>query len=257
MDKVENPILKPNKIAAVIAYLFMTILGGTILLMLVSLIYCNIHNLDSSILIDILAGSREEYGEYISANAIVSAIANMLNYIITLVLVAFFMRNYLVEDNLKFKDNKKYLLWYIPLTAIAFFLISFGVDALVSMSAGSSNNQNLIENMLINGGAGYIFIAVVICAPLVEELIFRKAIFSFLEKKPPIVAHVVSVVLFAVMHMLSTSFEDPGRWFLLLVPYLVSSILLCLIYEFSKRNVCASWFAHMLNNLLAFILMFI
>ena len=249
MDKVENPILKPNKIVAVIAYLFMTILGGTILLMLISMIYCNIHNLDSSILIDILAGSKEEYGEYIRANAIVSAIANMLDYLITLGFVGFFMRNYLVEDGQKFKENKKYLIWYIPLMAAAFFLISFGVDVLVSKYVGSSDNQIFIENMLIN--------AVVICAPLVEELIFRKAIFSFLETKPKAIAHLASFILFAVMHMLSTSFEDPGRWFLLLVPYLVSSILLCLIYEFSKRNIYASWFAHMVNNLIAFILMFI
>ncbi len=98
------------------------------------------------------------------------------------------------------------------------------------------------------------FVAVVICAPIVEELVYRKAIFSFLDKKPIAVAYIVSIILFTLPHMLTTSFQQPLQWFLISIPYLISALMLCVIYHVSGKNIYASWFTHMINNLVSFIL---
>jgi membrane protease YdiL (CAAX protease family) len=52
----------------------------------------------------------------------------------------------------------------------------------------------------------------------------------------------------------STSF---GTWVLISIPYLIDGALLAAIYHLSKKNVYASIAAHMLNNLVAVILVFI
>ena len=96
-----------------------------------------------------------------------------------------------------------------------------------------------------------------VATPLVEELIYRKAIFKLLDKKHIVLSYVVSTIVFVLPHMLSTPINNFGDWLLLCVPYFISAILLCLVYHLSKKNVYASWFVHMINNLVTFILILI
>ena len=164
------------------------------------------------------------------------------------------MRNHLLDDFREVKNRKLYYILFAVIGAIAFYAITLVVSAVVSYLVGESNNQNVIEGMILNGGTIPVFFAVVLCAPLVEELVYRKSIFKLLENKPIIYSYLVSVIAFVLPHMISTPMTNIGNWLLLCIPYFVSAILLCLVYQKSNKNIWVVWGIHMFNNLIAFIL---
>ena len=116
--------------------------------------------------------------------------------------------------------------------------------------------SNTIVELLKSDGRIPMIISTVIFAPVVEEMIYRKAIFSISKDYSLPLAYTMSIVLFALPHMLSTS-SSVGTWFLQLIPYALCGGLLCMIYHLSGYNVYASIAAHMLNNILAVLFVFI
>ena len=172
--------------------------------------------------------------------------------------ITFWMRFDLKKDFIDGKNRKGFLCLFAVISAILFYGITFVIDNYcIAPFVGVSENQKTIELSIANGGAVWMFFAVVVFAPVVEELIYRKAIFKFLEKKNIVFSYVVSVFCFTLPHMLTTNFNPPSEWFLLCIPYFVSGILLAGIYHLSGKNMFVSWFVHFMNNLLAFILLFV
>ncbi|MDE5715944.1 MAG: CPBP family intramembrane metalloprotease, partial [Anaeroplasmataceae bacterium] len=168
------------------------------------------------------------------------------------------MYHVLIEDANKIRQNYKKYLIVIPLLAVAFYglsiLISFIIDLFIN---DVSINQNDIENMILHGSAFLTFVSVVLIAPLVEELIYRKAIFNLLEKKPIWLSYLVSGICFMIPHMISSIGKfSVGDWLFMCIPYLSSGLMLCGIYHYTGKNIYASWFAHFVNNFIAFILIF-
>ncbi len=255
-DKIQNPVLAPNKLVAAIFYIFMTFIGSGLIMILIAVIYSSAHQIPFGDMMDALTKtSLKDVPIYIRHDyLVVNSIGNMLGYVIMLLGVGFYMRNYLVEDTKKWKFKYRYFLWFLPVSAAAFYGISYGIDQLIGLVVSSSENQLSIEAMIQDGGAFYMFVAVVLCAPIVEELIYRKLIFSLLEKKHIIISYIISILCFTIPHMLTTSMESFGNWLLMCIPYMLSGFLLCLIYHLSGKNTYASWFAHMINNLVAFII---
>lgn len=257
MDKVENPILKPNKVVALILYFFMTFIGSGLIILLIAACYSNATaNVEFSQIMEALTTNdlKNASDELVKAYSTVNALGNMVGYLLMLLGVGFYMRNYIIEDTLVWKKRYSFLLWFLPVSTALFYLASFGIDILISSNVGSSTNQNSIVQMIQEGGSFYMFIAVVVCAPIVEELIYRKAVFSLLEKKHIAISYILSVVLFSLPHMLSTTNVSAGDWFLMAIPYVTSAIMLAVIYHISGKNIYASWFAHMVNNLVSFII---
>lgn len=257
MDRVENPMLRPNKLIALLIYIALQFFIGSFLLIIVGFIYCSKNpNIDFATLIVVITGLTSEgidVIEYQTAAAVVSSIGNLLVYIVSLIGVGFYMRNYLVDDFNKIKQKPLYLILFMIIGAIVFYGIAYGVDILISPFVGESANQTSIVNMIVNGGAIPMFIAVVICAPIVEELIYRKVIFEYLDKKPIWISYVVSVLCFMLPHMLTTS-GSLTSWLVISIPYVVSAVMLAMLYHLSGKNIYVSWFAHFINNLVAFIM---
>lgn len=258
MNKVENPIFRPSALIAAICYAVMYLIGSALLLIMVAKIFSSFHPEYSFSevygclsTVDPTKLSQEMKHVY----AVVSAFGNLLSYVVMLLLVAFYMRHLIRSDWQALKSNWKKMLVFIPLTCGAFYGLTYLIDYLVSLANTEvSTNQSSIILMISEGSMWATFFAVVICAPLVEELIYRKAIFSLAEKKPIIISYVISVILFTLPHMLTTPFDNPGTWFLLSLNYACSAVLLCFIYHFSGKNFYASWAAHLVNNLIAFII---
>ncbi len=263
MEKVENPVFRPNKLVAILFYLFMTLLGSGLLIILIAVIYCMTHQLNFQELMELMASTEFEkdivnYSAEIQlAYYKVNALGNMFGYLLMLFVIAFYMRNYLIEDTIAVKKKYRFFLWFLPVAAVVFYGLSLLVDFIIGNFVGVSENQMAIDGMISNGGAFAMFIAVVICAPIVEELIYRKAIFCLFEKQHIVIPYIVSILFFSLPHMLTTDFSDPGRWFLIAIPYLVCALLLALTYHLSHKNIYASWFVHMINNLVGFILIFV
>lgn len=183
----------------------------------------------------------------------INTYTNFLTYLVSFVVVGFFMRDSLVSDFISVKNKKLFYGLFAGISAVLFWGISILVSNIVANFVGESDNQNMIVGMITQGGAIPIFFAVVVFAPFVEELVYRKAIFKLLEKKHVLISYLVSTIVFVVPHMISTPIDNIGNWLLLCIPYFVSAILLCLIYHKSNKNFYVVWFVHMINNLFSFI----
>ena len=110
----------------------------------------------------------------------------------------------------------------------------------------TTQNQMLLELILNNSSIIVMFIAIVLVAPVVEEVIFRGIFIGALFKEKPWLGLIISSVLFALLHSPS---DVPS-----FIVYVVPGLTLGLIYM-KTDWIGASILAHMLNNLLAFLTM--
>lgn len=144
-----------------------------------------------------------------------------------------------------------------------FLLISLGVfyvgSIMASMLANviyhdsTSANQESIESTLNAGRVAAIcmFTAAVIIGPIVEELIFRQAMFDLLINK--YVATIVSSFIFALIHVVSST--GSFRFMVsITLPYFVSGLLFATIYEKSHRNIWLSIGVHAISNCISLII---
>lgn len=265
MNDVKNPFFQPSKTIAVVGYVLLYLLGSSFILIGIAMIYNSACHLGLGLneLSEVLAIQdfskldAKLRGLYVVSNSL----GNFFIYLLSFIVVGFFMRNYLKEDAKGLVLGYKKLAWLIPLCALAgygiSYLVDFGIEKAIHQT---SVNQSSIELLIHNGGAVWMFFAVVVFAPIVEELIYRKAIFEYLKKFPIALSYIVSIVLFTTPHMIST-FMDQSHTvlenFLISIPYILSGFLLCLTYHISNKNIYASWFFHFVNNLLSFIILFL
>ena len=247
--------LSPSKLKAAIIYVFLLLIGSVLVSGLVGMIVGSIRGVDpGSVFLAFFQTTPDENVKVCQTIAL--GYSNFICYLLSSLGVAFYLRNYLVEDFNKIKEKKKYYLILIPILAISFAGIAYLVDFLFSKIVTSSENQKTIIMIMNSSARVPMIISTVILAPFVEELIYRKAIFEGLRKYSLIPCYVVSIICFALPHMLSAQ-ENIGVWFLQLLPYMILGGMLCFVYHISNHNVYASISAHMLNNLVAVILVFI
>lgn len=253
---VENDFFKPSEVKAITSYLITNFILGSVI-MIIMAFFISLFSANYSVisLIDLVSKTPDLVNEAdLSMYYNINTYTNLICYLFSFLFVCLYMRHHLISD---YNVAKQKPLIYI-LVGIGSAIIFYGVSLLVSIfidsMVGVSENQSLIEGMILNGGAIPVFFAVVIFAPIVEELIYRKAIFHFFKNKHIIVSYIVSSVIFALPHMISTPIENITDWLLMCIPYLVSAILLCLIYHLSKKNIYVVWIVHMINNLVSFIL---
>lgn len=124
---------------------------------------------------------------------------------------------------------------------IGFFLVFFGqivaanIEMALGVEPGSENTAQFIE---IAHSVPFAIFSIVIFAPILEELIFRRIIFgSLLPKTNFFVAASVSSVAFAIIHFDFTH----------ILLYAVSGFIFAFIYYKTKR-IIASITSHLLLN---------
>ncbi|MBN3490557.1 CPBP family intramembrane metalloprotease [Acholeplasma equirhinis] len=116
-----------------------------------------------------------------------------------------------------------------------------------------SANQLSINRSLMGPLWFVMVIVAVVGAPIVEELVFRKAIFGLIKNQT--VALIVSAVAFGSIHITTELLE--GDMLLALtsgLSYIISGVLLGLIYIQNKKNIYMNMFIHGAYNLVAMIL---
>ncbi len=257
--KKKKTIFSPNKGVATVIYILMLFLFAGFISIGIALFLGILNRLDTATVLESLSTTDLSSYEapYLKVNAIAQGWGNFLGYFIALVGVAFFMRDDIVTDFNALKEKKNYLSIYIPVMAVFFVVVTYLIDFVIGFCVPSSANQSTIEIILSNGGMLPMILATVLLAPVVEELIYRKVIFSVFKKYSIVACYIISIILFTLPHMISTNMTNFGVWLLQCVPYASSGALLCFIYHKSDHNVYASIAAHMANNLLACILVLI
>ena len=91
------------------------------------------------------------------------------------------------------------------------------------------------------------FSSICIFAPFVEEIVFRKCIFSYFNKD--IYGILVSTLAFGLIHVISS------LDFIHILPYLFAGALFSLAYSLSKRNIWVTIAIHSIVNLISFIIL--
>lgn len=134
----------------------------------------------------------------------------------------------------------------------AMLLFNLGVTGLLAVILGQdvmgNPNNNAVAGMAASAYGPTAALAIFL-GPIVEEIIFRAAIFGGLRRKNRILAFAVSMLAFSVYHVWGYAISDPVTWVYVL-QYLPVSYLLCRCYE-RTDSIWGSIFFHMLVNAVA------
>lgn len=106
---------------------------------------------------------------------------------------------------------------------------------------GTSANQESIVMALDSNSAVFMYLSVVILAPIVEELLFRKLLYGMVEetfKMPKIVSIIGSALIFASLHAVDVFFFQ----------YFFMALVLCSSYSLFRNNIIIPMGIHFLNN---------
>lgn len=256
----EKKLVKSSPLAIILIYIIVFLIGASFITLFVAKIIADKNNVSYLTLIEVISATNlDEFEDiYLSLSAKTQGISNFLAYLITLITVLIFSLEFLKEDFLKLKEKPKYYLIYILISIFGFIIITYVVELLLSfVTSDQSENQNTIEFIIENGGAVTMIIATVLLAPILEELVYRKAIFQIFKKYSLAAAYIFSIIAFTLPHVLSSDMADLGNWILITIPYLLSAFLLVLVYHKSNENIYVTILVHMANNLLAVMLILI
>ncbi len=192
--------------------------------------------------------------------ALPTMIGTCLSTLVFLVIV--FDRTKEVANDFAMRLQKKKLLAILIFFAIYFVanivlnaLIYFFHDVVFNLSGeiGSNQNQSSLEST-IKTAPLVAFLAIVVLGPLMEEIAFRYALIGSFKSKR--VGVLVSVIVFASMHLLASIGTGTLLNDLWTLPsYLLMGTILALIYV-RTDNLFYSYLFHMINNFLAFIIIF-
>lgn len=182
---------------------------------------------------------------------------SLLNFMIYLVLLPgliLIMKRDLVDD---FKDFLKIKHTWIAVIVIGYLYLIVGnlisnvlsnaLSSLFAIDIGQSVNQLTIIEALSSNGIVFMLLSAIIMGPIVEELVFRKAIFGLIRSDK--IAIIVSTFSFGAIHLIG---EASIREALINgVSYFVMGIIFGIIYLRNDRNIWAPITVHILSNLIA------
>ncbi len=153
------------------------------------------------------------------------------------------------SSNVKF-IFKCFLLMFVANYIYNLILLLSGVP----IGGGNANQNTAVEMM--NNSRFLSFIAMVIIAPVLEEITYRYFLFGGIAKYNRKWAIVISGFVFMCVHAVA-SFSQPVdsifREILLLPPYMFSGMVLAYSYD-KTENLAIPTSIHTLNNLISFII---
>ncbi len=194
-----------------------------------------------------------------------SSLSNLILYLSLFVLFVYFFRNYLKIQFLNFMANKKRYFTIIGAGFLIMLLASVGSSLILEwlgITETSANQESL--DMLMQGTLFdqiSLVIFTVFLVPLVEELVFRKAVLDLVHIKVKetnnpkidnikkvisgIIALTVSSLIFGFIHIMSF---DPEQ-LLQIIYYAGLGAVLGTAYLVSNKNIFVSITMHFLLNL--------
>lgn len=264
---VEDQSSRSKYILTIIAYFAFFYIVASILSIIVAAVVILIKGYTSDAIVE---GSKE-YLDYYNTSL---SWTNFLTYLGSCAVVLPLIGSKLIKDIKRFSGNANfYLKWWVIGFAMMYASailanVIINIFSLGLKSPGNSENQETINALMASGGLNYAIIAIVtvLIAPVLEELIFRKALFG-LFKKDTFLPVIISSIIFAGIHvfpacaqillnifMHKATFLDLHLEFICIFSYLAQAIALSFVYYKTKRNLVPCILIHFSNNLIALIL---
>ncbi|RJX24694.1 MAG: CPBP family intramembrane metalloprotease [Acholeplasma sp.] len=182
---------------------------------------------------------------------IVLSIVNFAVYLVLIPGVLYFLKPDLKMDLSEIKPKKNELFLAI-IIGYAYIWIgnivsSYGsnfLSQLFNMQIDEAVNQEIIISAVRSSGAILMIVSAVFIGPVVEELIFRKALFGLIKKDS--LALIASTVIFGLIHVIGESSIQAAL--INGLSYFVMGFVFGLIYLKNKRNIVVPILVHILSN---------
>jgi len=247
--------VKKRSLLTILTYLIFYLIVGSIATILIIKCYETDTYSYKTILNAMSAVSGDYSLDKIAAACNVWSMA--ISYIPVAVLLILIMHIDLIEDFKKLKEKPIFNAILAVAGGLVLFLVVFLLGMLIEKVVGyTSTNEETLESVFAYKKYGVFMLLITsIFGPIVEELVYRKAIFNLLNDKPKWIPIVVSIVAFVLPHMLSTTDASFGEFLLISVPYIVSAAIFAFAYEISGRNVYVTMVMHFINNLITCIIL--
>lgn len=125
--------------------------------------------------------------------------------------------------------------------------------SMIDLQVTDNANQAGIVEMVIDSPVTS-FLWIVILGPVVEELTYRLGLFAWLKSKSRILAYLGTMIIFGLIHF---DFTNPNliNELLNLPSYIIAGAILCMAYD--RGGLGTSIAAHIYNNLLSFLMIFL
>ncbi len=202
----------------------------------------------------ILKAAVIEFGLSIDEN-MATALLNVLLDGVLVVITVMIFKNSLKQQFSDFFSNLKNNLTYSfikgPLIIYGCSLVG-GLLTMLLQGNTTSENQALLET-LISDHFILMALASVILAPILEELIFRGAVFAWLYEVHPVIAHVLSGFIFGFVHVMNAVLSGDFSEILQVFGYFFMGVGLSYLYE-KSNNIYVPIITHAINNLIAVVL---
>lgn len=132
--------------------------------------------------------------------------------------------------------------------------IALNLVLLMLFQLENSGNQSQLIEMYAQQPMKVLY-ASLIFAPIVEELVFRGALFSPFRKKQKVVGYLVSSLAFGFLHVYQSLLAGNFMDVLFLFSYGLLGSFMCKVYD-ETDSMVSSMGLHFLNNLISVILTF-
>ena len=172
--------------------------------------------------------------------------ANFGIYAVGMLYMLVFMGKYLRREYDPFCDRPMYCISEICGCYLTMWVINIALNSLMFLLLKEENPNNMAIADMAGTNFGMVSAMAICLAPVVEEIIFRGAIFTLGRKKSRIMGYALSMVLFSVYHVWGYAVENPV-YLLFLLQYLPVSFLLCRCYE-RTNSLWSCIFFHMVVN---------
>ncbi len=172
--------------------------------------------------------------------------ANFAIYAIGAVYMVLFMGKYLRREYDPFCDRTMYCISEICGCYLSMWVINIVINSLMLLVLPEENPNNAAIFDMAGMNFGMVSAMAICLAPIVEEIIFRGAIFTLGRKKNRVLGYALSVAFFSIYHVWGYAIENPLN-LLFLLQYLPVSFLLCRCYE-RTNSLWSCIFFHMVVN---------
>lgn len=181
-----------------------------------------------------------------------AAQVNFIYFMVNFAATVIIFRKFLFQSVKDALRSPRSTLWY----AILGYLGSNALGNIVGMfilrlEPDFANVNDTAINGLMAENYALMAIGAVILAPITEELLFRGLIFRGLYDRSPLAAHLVSMILFSLIHVSGyVGFYAPKTLLLCFIQYLPAAYCLNFAYRYG-RSIVSPILLHGLINLVA------
>lgn len=177
---------------------------------------------------------------------------NLIYFTLNFIAVLLIFRPFLFRSLQGLKGNLKRCVLSALMAYGLYYVLAMPLNVIYAafeLMPENQNNDAVVE--MLQQAPWMMLVATVIFAPVTEECLVRGVLFAPFLKKRPVLGYVISVVVFAGVHVLgSIGTQSAGEIFLCFLQYVPHSIALAWAYHRSG-NIFASILLHSGINLLA------